>query len=231
MQNHDTQSIPFEVKFWGEYGCFTRPEHKSDRVSYDFMTPSAARGCLEAIFWKPEMRWIVQSIKVLNPIRRMSVVTNEVKSRQSYQTAINGDRTGHFYTVDNDHTPRHSLILKNPAYIVQAVIQLEEHCDKPILAYQEQFLKRLRRGQCFSQPFMGCRDFIAYFEKPSGREIPIGLTDDFGFMLYDIEFEENEDGPISYNKQTDRTGPQLVKGTAKPKFFNAQMVRGVVQCS
>jgi CRISPR-associated protein Cas5d len=220
-----------ELKIWSEFGCFTRPEHKADRVTYEFITPSAARGCLEAIFWKPEMRWVIDQIVVLNPIRRMSVMTNEIKSKQSYQIAVNSFNGNRPYYVSDDRTQRHSLILKEPAYIIRAHVELKPHADKPVVAYEEQFRKRVERGRCFHQPYMGVRDFMAFFEKPAGDEQPIDLTDDFGLMLHDIEFEPDSDGPIAFWKQTSRQGASLVKGRAKPRFFNAQMIKGVIQCS
>src|SRR5215217_3610242 len=132
---------PLEVKVWGDLACFTRPEFGVERVSYEVMTPSAARGILEAIFWKPEFRWEVREIRVLNPVRRLSIMRNEVESRQSHR------RTEPYY-ADEDRAQRHTLMLRDVAYIVRAEIALKPG-ENNVVKYLEQFRRRVRRGQCF----------------------------------------------------------------------------------
>jgi CRISPR-associated protein Cas5d len=220
-----------EAKFWGDYALFTRPEFKAERVTYEVLTPSAARGLLESIFWKPEFFWVVDSIAVLNPIQRVSILRNEVKSRQTERVARKWANTGEgHYFADQDRTQRHSLILKDVAYIVRAHMQLKPHADKPVMAYEEQFLRRLNRGQCFQQPYFGCREFVAFFGSLDGTEEPINRTEDLGLMLRDLEFAPDPDGPMSFYQQTDRSGPQLQKGRAIAQFFQARLVKGVMQC-
>ncbi len=219
-----------EAKFWGEYALFTRPEFKVERVSYEVMTPSAARGILEAIFWKPEFTWVIDSIAVLNPIQRVSLLRNEVESRQSERVAKKWFVNGGGYLADQDRTHRHSLVLKNVAYIVCAHIKLKPHADKPVMAYEEQFLRRLQRGQCFQQPYFGCREFAAFFGPPDGTEKPIDRTEDLGFMLRDLEFVPDPKGPMSFYQQSDRSGRTVEKGRAIAQFFRASLKKGVMEC-
>lgn len=221
-----------EAKVSGEYALFTRPEFKAERVTYEVMTPSAARGLLEAIFWKPEFSWVVDSIVVLKDIQRVSIMRNEVKSRQNERVARKWANTGQGnYFADQDRTQRHSLVLKDVEYIVRAHIQLRSHADKPVMAYEEQFLRRLNRGQCFQQPYFGCREFVAFFCPPDGTEQPIDRTEDLGLMLRDVEFTSDPEGPMTFYRQSDRSGRQIQRGRAVAQFFQARLERGVLQCS
>ncbi|OYT69009.1 MAG: type I-C CRISPR-associated protein Cas5, partial [Armatimonadetes bacterium JP3_11] len=158
------------VKVWGEMACFTRPEMKVERVSYPVMTPSAARGILEAIYWKPEFEWRVREIRVLKPIRHIALVRNEVKSRIP-------TRNPQPIFVDEDRTQRYTLALRDVAYIICAKIVLRPHANKDIAAYRDQFRRRVERGDCYFQPYLGCREFSAYFAPPTGDERPIPLND------------------------------------------------------
>ncbi len=220
-----------EAKFWGEYALFTRPEFKAERVTYEVMTPSAARGMLEAIFWKPEFRWVVDSIVVLNEIQRASIMRNEVKSRQNEHVAKKWANAGKGnYFADLDRTQRHSLVLKDVKYIIRAHIHLRSHADKPVMAYEEQFLRRLNRGQCFQQPYFGCREFVAFFSSPDGTEQPIDRTEDLGLMLRDVEFISDPKGPMTFYRQSDHDGRQTERGRAVAEFFQARLEQGVLQC-
>src|SRR5437773_1934793 len=114
---------PLEVKVWGDYACFTRPEMKVERVSYTVMTPSAARGVLEAIFWKPEFSWRVREIEVLKPIRYFSILRNEVQRRAS-------GRSAEPFYADEDRTQRHTLGLRDVAYVIRADVAVRAHCSE-----------------------------------------------------------------------------------------------------
>lgn len=220
-----------KARFWGEYALFTRPEFKAERVTYEVMTPSAARGMMEAIFWKPEFSWVIDAIAVLKPIQRVSIMRNEVKSRQSDRTAKKWATAGEGgYFVDEDRTQRHSLILKDVDYLVSAHIQLKPHADKPIKAYEDQFLRRLEKGQCFQQPYFGCREFVAFFGPADGTEQPINRTEDLGFMLRDLDFVSDSKGPMTFYQQIDRSGREIVKGRAIASFFPASLKKGVMRC-
>jgi CRISPR-associated protein Cas5d len=199
-----------EVKVWGEFACFTRPEMKAERVSYSVMTPSAARGILEAIFWKPEFSWQVREIWVLNSIRHFSILRNEVNSKAALSTARGWARTGGGYFADEDRAQRHTLALRDVAYLIKAEIILAPHATDDIAKYRDQFRRRVSRGQCYHQPYFGCREFVASFGPPDGTERAIDLTDDLGRMLFDLNYAGDKSG----------------RGT--PRFFAAQLEVGIL---
>lgn len=232
------------LKVWGDYACFTRPEFKTERVSYDVMTPSAARGILEAILWKPEMQWRVREIVVLNEVKRLGIVRNEVKgpaSRKIAQQDCNSS-TG-LTAIQTTRTLRHSLVLKDVAYLIRAEIQLRPEAQLiPLGAYHRMFLRRVRQGQAFHTPYLGNREFSAFFSLPDGTEQPANIIGQLGGkaaeqagqlplgrMLFDIDFEPIPDGPITYRQHT-AAGPRWVTGQATPRFFEAMLTdKGVLK--
>ena len=203
---------PLTVKVEGELACFTRPEMKVERVSYPLMTPTAAKSILEAICWKPEFTWQVEEIQVLNPIRYTSIVRNEINSRQTVQTARRWQREGGGFdaTDSRNRTQRHTLALRDVAYIIKAQVLLESSSDDPA-KYRDQFRRRVNYGRCFATPYLGCREFWAKFSAPDGTETPIDVTENLGNMLLDMEYKS--DGA----------------GHATPTFFAARMERGVLR--
>ncbi|NJL88483.1 MAG: type I-C CRISPR-associated protein Cas5 [Coleofasciculaceae cyanobacterium SM2_1_6] len=225
MTNDLSLSVPLSVKVWSDFANFTRPEFGVERVSYEVMTPSAARGVLEAIFWKPEFTWQVQEIHVLKPIKRFSILRNEVSSWQSDRSARDPDF--HYY-ADADRTQRHTLCLRDVAYIIKAQIQLKPHADATPAKYRDQFRRRVARGQCHHQPYLGTREFSAFFEPPEEEDVPIDRTDELGLMLLDMEFTETTDGTLTYLSH-DTTGAKVVKGKAQPKFFRARLNQGILR--
>lgn len=223
---------PLEVKVWGDLACFTRPEFGVERVSYEVMTPSAARGILEAIFWKPEFRWLVREIWVLNPIRHFSILRNEINHRQNIQRARSGDP---YYADSSDRelygenrAQRHTLCLRDVAYVIRADIELKPHSNDHPAKYRDQFRRRVARGQCFAQPYLGTREFSAFFSPPGGDEEPIDLSDDLGLMLFDVEFADNANGKVAYAGHGS-DGRKIIKGDAQPKFFPARLENGVLR--
>ena len=218
---------PLEVKVWGEFACFTRPEFGAERVSYEVMTPSAARGVLEAIFWKPEMEWRVREILVLNPIRHFSILRNEVTSLQSERSARSWSAEGGGYYADEDRAQRHTLCLRDVAYVIRADIILKPHANDHPAKYRDQFRRRVMRGQCFSQPYLGTREFSAFFGPPDAAEKPIPFTDDLGFMLFDLQYEAANDGALAYIGH--EGGRHVVRGNAQPRFFQARLEDGVLR--
>src|SRR5437773_2434743 len=166
------------LRVWGDFACFTRPEMKVERVSYDVMTPSAARGVVEAIFWKPEFYWQIQQIWVLKPIRHFSILRNEINSKAVVSTARGWVNDGGGYFADDDRAQRHTLALRGVAYLIKADILLKPHATDDVAKYRDQFRRRVNRGQRHSVPYLGCREFAAYFGPPDGNEQPIDLTDD-----------------------------------------------------
>ena len=227
-----TTDPPLSVKVWSDFANFTRPEFSVERVSYEVMTPSAARGVLEAIFWKPEFTWQVQEIHVLKPIKRFSILRNEVSSWQSDRSAK--DPNFHYY-ADDDRTQRHTLCLHDVAYIIKANINLKSHADAHPAKYRDQFRRRVARGQCHHQPYLGTREFSAFFEPPDGTEdklrlesFPTKTPDELGWMLLDMDFTESVDGTLTYLSH-DSNGATVAKGKAQPKFFRARLDRGVLR--
>ena len=217
------------LKVWGDYACFTRPEMKVERVSYDVITPSAARAIFEAILWKPEIRWTVTKIEVLRPIRWISVRRNEVGDIASETTA---KQSGGLY-IEDQRQQRAGLFLRDVAYRLHArfdVVDGSQHIHRyPELRglspaepeqsqpenpakYLAMFQRRARKGQCFNQPYLGCREFSAYFtlvedpQEAARMEPPIALDQDFGWMLHDLDYA----------------------GGMKPGFFRAVAKGGVI---
>jgi len=205
---------PLEVKVWGEFACFTRPEMKVERVSYPVMTPSAARGLLEAIFWKPEFAWQVREIWVLSPIRYFSILRNEINSRQSISVARRWASKGGHYLADEDRAQRHTLALRDVAYLIKADIVLKPAATDPDAKYRDQFRRRVARGQFFCQPFLGCREFPASFGEPDGSEEPIDRSEDLGLMLFDLRYRRDANG-------------RSLGG--KPVFFKARLEAGILR--
>ena len=203
---------------WGARACFTRPEMKVERVSYDVITPSAARGILEAVHWKPAIRWQVDRIHVLKPIRFESIRRNEVGGKLSSANVAKamraGSTAGLATYVDEDRQQRAATILRDVAYVIEAHFELTRAAggDDSVGKHLDIFNRRARKGQCFHAPCMGVREFPAYFELlEDGQELPISDISlsgarDLGWMLHDIDFEHG----------------------MTPRFFRAQMVDGVI---
>lgn len=202
---------PLEVKVWGDFACFTRPEMKVERVSYEVMTPSAARGVLEAIFWKPEFSWQLREIWVLNPIRHFSILRNEVNSKAVVSTAKGWAEDGGGYFAEEDRAQRHTLALRDVAYLIKADVVLKPHATDDVAKYRDQFRRRVNRGQRHAAPYFGCREFAAHFGPSDGGEHPIDLSDNFGRMLFDIDYTADDSG----------------RGT--PRFFVACLESGVLK--
>ena len=215
---------PLQIKVWGEFACFTRPEFGVERVSYEVMTPSAARGVLEAIFWKPEFRWRVREIEVLKSIRHFSILRNEMNSVQTLDRA----RKGNPYYADDDRAQRHTLCLRDVAYIIRADIELKPHAGEHPAKYRDQFRRRVKRGQCFNQPYLGTREFSAFFGPPDGDERAIDVSDDLGLMLLDMDFVPDAKGAVSYAGHGVE-GRTIVRGNAQPQFFQARLDNGVLR--
>jgi CRISPR-associated protein Cas5d len=200
----------------GDYACFTRPEMKVERVSYDFITPSAARAVFDAILWKPEIRWVIERIEILAPIRWISVRRNEVGSvvsTRNVQAAMQGGSAALGLYVEDERQQRAGLFLRDVAYRLHARIEpvRGEALANPA-KYAEMFSRRASKGQCVNQPYLGCREFDARFRlvtDPVGEPEPLAAVDgDFGWMLHDMDFSRPSD--------------------PRPMFFRAQVQRGVV---
>lgn len=189
-------SLCLEVR--GEYACFTRPELKVERVSYDVMTPSAARAIFESILWKPAIRWEVGRIDVLRPIAWIAIRRNEVATKFPFDTvraAMAGASRPPELVVDDDRQQRAALLLRDVAYRVWAQPVLTARADPAdrIEKYIDIFRRRADRGQCVNQPYLGCREFACSFDyvaDTASRPRPIDETRDLGVMLFDLDFAE-----------------------------------------
>jgi CRISPR-associated protein Cas5d len=180
---------PLTVEARGPYACFTRPELKSERVSCPVMTPSAAKGVLEAIYWKPEFDFVVTMIEVLQPIRWATVRRNEVNSMITLDWVRKAmTDVSQRFDVEGDRDQRSTVFLRDVAYRIRAQVRLRPHADKPEAAYRDQFRRRVDRGACYSQPFLGTRECSAEFSPDSGQG-PIPDTDDLGIMLHGIDYQ------------------------------------------
>ncbi len=195
---------PVTVQVWGPAALFTRPEAKVERLTYPVMTPSAAVGVLEAIFWKPEFTWDVAAIEVLKPIRYAQVRRNETNRVVPLDAALKGSR------VDTaaDRTQRSATYLQEVSYRIHAHVALRPHATEPTAKYRDQFRRRVTRGACFAQPFLGTKEFGASFSDPD-EQAPIDLTLELGPMLHSIAY-----GPGGKNPRS--------------RWFNAALVSGVL---
>ncbi|MDE5876876.1 MAG: type I-C CRISPR-associated protein Cas5c [Muribaculaceae bacterium] len=217
MKYHDKQ---FCLEVWGDFACFTRPEFKVERVTYDIITPSAARAIFEAILWKPAIKWIINRIEVLSPIRTMNIKRNEV--------GATAGKTPIYIDQEKVRQQRNAIILRDVRYRIWATLKFipvkqrpEEvrPSDEKALAkenpgkYNAMFERRASKGQCFNQPYLGCREFSAHFRLIDPTESltpPINESKDLQYMLYDMDFESSPTCPY-------------------PIFFHAQMNNGVIE--
>jgi CRISPR-associated protein Cas5d len=187
------------VEVWGDYACFSRPEMKVERVSYDVMPPSAARGLLEAIYWHPGMKWHIDKIYVLNPIVFTNIRRNEVKSKISARNvsrAMKGDNVPLFISTLNDIQQRATLALRDVRYVIEAHFEMTDKASESDNQgkFSDIMRRRLEKGQCYHQPCFGCREFPASFRKWKGEgaiETAYPNSDmDLGFMLFDLDYSD-----------------------------------------
>lgn len=208
----------YGLEVWGDYACFTRPEMKVERVSYDVITPSAARNIFQAIFWKPAIEWVITRIEVINPIKWFSIRRNEVGKLGA------GNSNAAPIIATESRQQKNSLMLKDVRYRIYAKMVFippkkrkgeQRHAsgiDENPAKYQAMFERRASKGQCFSMPYLGTRECCAYFRLlEDGFKSDDGLlleSKDFGIMLYDMDFSDPKD--------------------INPMFFRAQMINGVI---
>ena len=205
------------IEAWGDYACFSRPEMKVERVSYDMITPSAARGLLEAIYWHPGMRWVIDRIHVCSPIRFTNIRRNEVKDtiRARKVSTVMEKGTGDLYLATSESIQQRSaMVLRDVRYAIEAHFEMTEKAapgDNPG-KFQDIMKRRLSKGQFYHQPCFGCREFPAKFCDWEDEEIHTAyeneMVKDLGFMLYDMDYSDLEN--------------------IQPTFFRAVMRRGVI---
>lgn len=201
------------VEVWGPMACFTRPEMKTERVSYEVPTPGAVRGMIESVFYHPGLRWVPDRIWVLNRIQFMNVRRNEVKSKVLASAVLqeaNGGKAGAIFTSE-DIQQRAAMLLKDVRYVFEAHFEMTEQANPSDNhgKFQDIVKRRLRRGACYSTPYFGCRECTAHFRLWEGGEIPaIDETRDLGYMLYDMDYSDPTD--------------------IQTMFFRARMEHGVI---
>ena len=190
------------IKVTGEFACFTRPDLKVERVSYPCMTPSAARGILDSILWKPEFRWYIRRILILTPVTFFAIKRNEIKAKQAKNPI----------SIEEQRTQRISNILKNVSYIIEAsVFQESFDAKNPPKKYTEMFKRRVSKGQCFRRPYLGTREFACEFSVPSEQDKPIAENIPVGSLFYDMYYGAD--------------------GKPVPLFaYNVNILNGVLDC-
>ncbi|MFQ5714231.1 MAG: type I-C CRISPR-associated protein Cas5c [Candidatus Scalinduaceae bacterium] len=205
-------SAAFLIKVGGDYACFTNPGLKVERCTYPVMTPAAARGVLEAIYWKPQFRWEIRKITVLRSIKQISIMRNEIEERQDKTPIV----------IERKRQQRTSLILKDVEYVIAAEIVLKDGINN-IKGYSEQFKRKLERGQCHHTPYLGTREFAAWFETATGKEEPNEFIKELplGQMLFDIAYRENsERKEIDFHRHKGEE-KWVSRGYAHALFFDA----------
>ena len=209
----ERQSRVFRVRARGDIACFTRPEMKVERVSYEVMTPSAARGLLEAVLWKPAIEWRIHTIEVLAPIRWLSFRRNEVNSRASLEKKM--------IVADEDRAQRNTVALRDVDYVVRASFVLTPRAGEgdTLRKFEEMFERRLEKGQHHAAPFLGCREFAAAIENAGDTPPPIdhGVDRPLGWMFFDFDWS-GFGGSGGHRESAPRT----------PLFFEARLTGGVL---
>ena len=210
-------AVGVKVRVWGPYALFTRPEMKVERCSYDVITPSAARGILEAVYWHPGLKWVVDKIYVKKPIRFTSVRRNEVKSKISASNVLqvyNGVDKPLYLNTKEDIVQRASIILTDVEYVIEAHFEMTDYASKTDNPgkFKDITMRRLRRGDCYHMPYFGCREFPAHFALCEEDEVQTWYDaipeKDLGYMLYDLDYSDQND--------------------IQPMFFRAVMKRGCI---
>lgn len=206
-----------KVRVKGDYALFTRPEMKVERVSYDVPTPSAARGILEAVYWKPAIRWVIDKIHVLNPIQFTNIRRNEVSDKASTSIArsvMSGNERPFYLDILTSRQQRAAMVLKDVDYIFEAhfeIVPEKAGADDTPEKHYNIALRRLRKGQHYHQPCLGTREFPANLELIEDEALPVSQlsgTQDLGWMLFDMDFTNPDD--------------------IKPTFFRVSMINGII---
>lgn len=207
--------MSIRIEVWGDYACFSRPELKTERVSYDVITPSAARGLVEAIYWHPGMKYTIDRIYLLSPIKFTNIRRNEVKATLLASSALSAAKGGEapsLYT-SSEIQQRAAMVLRDVHYVIECHFDMTDKAtqgDNPG-KFQDILRRRLAKGQCYHMPCLGCREFPAnYREWPSQTVPTVPITQDLGLMLYDMDYSDQRN--------------------IKAQFFRAKLENGVLDC-
>jgi len=210
-------SYGIKVECWGDYALFSRPELKVERVSYDVITPSAARGIMESIYWHPGLRWQIDRIYVCNPIRFTNIRRNEVKDTASASNAMalmNGTKKEMYINTSESIQQRAAMVLKDVRYVIEAHFEMTERANESDNhgKFKDIIMRRLKRGQCYHHPYFGCREFPVNFRLYEEEEIltayEVVEEKDLGIVLYDMDYQ--------------------TEAGIQPMFYRAVMKRGVI---
>lgn len=212
LGNPPPENGPVSVRVWSDFACFTRPEFGVERVSYPIMTPTAAVGVLDAIFWKPQFRWRVAAIDTLRPAGWVQVRRNEIRTRQTYRITrgwADGDDAG--LDVADVRTQRSGLILFKVAYVIHAHADVCAGVHEQAAKFRDQLRRRVDRGQCHERPYLGCREFPCEFGPFDPEEPKHNWSENLGPMILSV--------------YSGLPGASAA-GKASPIFFNAEVKRG-----
>lgn len=208
------RSHSLAMRVWGPHACFSRPELKVERVSYEVMTPAAARGALMAVLWKPAITWVIEAIEVHAPIEFFSIKRNEVSSRAGTPSAdvIAGAAEMPPFYVDDNRQQRATMGLRDVDYVIRAHFEFTDRKGERdnLPKFVESFERRVRKGQCFEPPFLGAREFVASFGPPIEGKDPINLSKPLGLMYHSRPFGDGKAPP-------------------RARFFSAKLERGVLR--
>jgi CRISPR-associated protein Cas5d len=216
-------SYGIKLHCWGEFALFSRPEFKSERMSYEVMTPSTARGIIEAVYWKPEIRWVIDAIRVLRPIRFTSQRRNEVSAKipaGAVSSAMKAGQGNLGLYIEDVRQQRAAMLLRDVAYLIEAHFDLLGGSDNEA-KHLDIFNRRARSGQAFTRPYFGTRECAAHFAQADCDPMPVDelpadqRNKDLGWMLHDFEYEPS----VDYRRKT----------MVGPKFFHAKLNDGVIR--
>lgn len=219
--------MAIRLEVWGDYACFTRPEMKTERVSYDVITPSAARGLVEAVYWHPGMRWVIDRIHICAPIRFTNLRRNEVKSvisSQTVRTVMNRGKGELWLDASKDIQQRAALLLRDVRYVIEAHFEMTGRAsseDNPG-KFQDIVLRRIKRGQFYHQPCFGCREFPAQFkncEKIPACPEELKGERDLGYMLWDMDYTDPKNITPLFFRASIRDGILEVPGRNSEKVI------------
>ena len=208
--------MSIRLRVWGDYALFARPEMSVERVTFDVMTPSAARGLVEAIYFHPGLRWHIDRIHVCRPIRFMNLRRNEVRATvnaNAARTVMNRGRGQLYLSAPDEIQQRAAMVLRDVHYVIECHFDLTDKAAPGDNAgkFQDILRRRFAKGQCYHTPYFGCREFPASFREWPGGAIPaIDLTQELGWMLYDLDYADPQD--------------------IRAQFFRARLERGVLDC-
>lgn len=194
----------FLIRVTGKWACFTRPELKAEGITYEVMTPSAARGLLESIYWKPEMKWVIKGLHVLKPVKTTTLMRNCISSVVSVRSVLNNKQKPIDVTTKTERDQRNATVLRDVDYVIEADIIAEKR-----IKHVEIFRRRVNKGQCFQHPYFGCREFAvdSFTLEKSIPPSPLKGKKELGYMLHSIDYDNG----------------------AQPVFFDAVMEEGYIK--